>query len=475
MTKGNAIVNSLKTGWAWLVVGVVLGTLIPATRILQFLPTGGSVPGEQADAPAEDDHDDIVALSDTARWNLGLRTGRVKVKPFTRTIDIPGTVRERPGLSNLAVSSRVHAVVTHILARPGQAVRVGQPLFRMRLTGDELATAQSSLLDTVQQTARVESQIKLLENAARAGGVAANRLRDLKFDYERLQLSLRNRRQELVVRGLTEKQVDDIVSSKSFLREVTVGMHEMVDYAADAAQTEVSSQPSFDDGLNFTVEELQVHPGMAVEPGQELCQVAYHTSLYFEGQAFEKDLELLRTVTQDDKAVAVAFGTERRQTIEPNLQVIHIDNHIDTESQTFRFYVPIRNQVLGDTGTGDVIFRSWRFKPGQRGHVQIPAETISGHFTLPREAVVIEGPYAFVFREIKHDHSDEAADGHDHADEREFEPVAVQVLFKSQETAVVSSGQKLKVGERIAMNRAYDLQLALKSGEGSAHSHDHEH
>ena len=108
-------------------------------------------------------------------------------------------------------------------------------------------------------------------------------------------------------------------------------------------------------------------------------------------------------------------------------------------------------------------------------HVKIPAETISGHFTLPREAVVIEGPDAFAFREAKHDHSDESADGHNHANGKEFEPVAVHVLFKSEQTVVVSSGQELKAGDRVAMNRAYDLQLALKSGEGSAHTHDHEH
>lgn len=470
--------TSRKTGWIWLLVGVIVGAIIPASGLQQLIGSfSGTTDGNPVDATASeqhDDHENVIALSDTARWNLGLRTGRVKVKPFTQTIELPGVVRERPGLSDLAVSSRVHGVVTHILAQPGQAIRVGQPLFRMRLTGDQLATAQSSLLDIVQQITTVEAQIELVESAAKSGGVPANRLRSLKYDLDRLELNKRNRKQELMVRGLTKTQVDDIVATKSFLREITVGMHDMVKYVADTVLPEPDE--SFEDGLNFTVEELQVHLGMAVKPGDELAHVAYHTSLYFEGQAFEKDVDLLRTITRDKRAVSVAFGTEVKRNIEPDLQVVHIDNHVNPETQTIRFYIPIRNQVLGDTRTGDTTFRSWRFKPGQRGHVLIPMQTINDNFALPREAIVIEGPDAFVFREVKHDHSSHSdKGGHDHHGGKEFETVPVQVLLKTEQTAVISAGQALKAGDRIAMNRAYDLQLAMKSSDAPAHSHDHPH
>ena len=489
------VIQSLKAGWIWLLLGAMAGAFIPANGIrsvLMDLPGLASKAAEPQPAPdddAHDDHHDHVPLSDIAQRNLGLRTGRVKAALYTRTIQIPGTVRERPALSDLAISSRVQGVVTRIYTTPGQAVRIGKPLFRIRLTGDELAGAQADLLDSLQRIELTDREINRLQGASRSGGVAANKLIKLKADRDMYTLQKKNREQSLMIRGLTAAQVAEISTSKQFIQFVEVGMPAAVQEAAPGTSNE-----SFADGLNFTIEDLHVHPGKAVNAGDELCDVAYHTNLYFEGQAFEKDVEAIRAIAQDGRLVEIEFaegaagtGTKGHSHSRlEGLKVLYIDNHVDPETQTFRFYMSIENEVLGDVRDGDVVFRSWRFKPGQRGHVLLPVEQMEGHFPLPREAVLIEGPDAFVFRELDDDAHAHGPDGahdddthnHEHdAHMREFEPVPVEIVFQNENVVVVASGGDLKPGQKIAMNRAYDLQLALKSGDGSSghahHGHAH--
>lgn len=472
------VIQSLKAGWIWLLVGAMAGAFIPANGlrgVLSDLPglaaaTSGDVAEEDEHA---DDHEDIVTLSDVARRNLGLRTGKVTPATYTRTIRVPGTVRERPALSDLAIPSPVAGVVTNIYASPGAAVRIGQRLFRIRLTGDELAMAQSELLDSLQQIATTEREIARLDSVSKSGGIAANKLLALKYDRDKFVLQKQNREQELMIRGLSEEQVARIAATKKFIQFVDVTMPESLEEAAPRATDE-----SFADGLSFTIEDLRVHPGKAVKAGDELCDVAYHTNLYFEGQAFEKDVEIIRAIAQDGRQVDIEFAVQGKHSHLSGLKVLYIDNHVDPKTQTFRFYMAIENEVLGDVREGETVFRSWRFKPGQRGHVLLPVEQLSDHFPLPREAVLIEGPDAFVFREVPegaHDHGPD--DGHDHdVHMKEFEAVPVHLVFRDTSIAVVAPGGLIKAGDKIAMNRAYDLQLAMKSGDGSAdahHGHDH--
>lgn len=479
--RGKAVIESLKAGWIWLFVGAIAGAFIPADglrRVIADLPGLAAASTSEADAEdaADDEHEDHVLITEFAARNLKLRTGRVQSAPFTRQIRIPGTVRERTALSDLAVSSRVQGVVSEVYTQPGQAVRLGQPLFRIELTGEELARAQSSLLDAIQRTDTAAKELKRLQTAADVGGVPANKLQQLKYDQQRFELEQENRRQELLIRGLTEEQVAEIVDSGKLIREVVVRMPAELEDTAPTSPRD--GEVSFDDGLGFTIEDLHVHPGKAVRPTDRLCDVAYHTNLYFEGQAFEKDVDLIRAITQDDRRVGIEFGTEQEPTHVANLRIIYIDNHVDPETQTFRFYIPIHNEVMGDVRDGDVVFRSWRFKPGQRGHVTVPVEQLTGHFPLPREAVFIDGPDAFVFRRLPDDHvhsEEENADhDHDHSRDKEYEAVPVHVIFTDERTTVVAANDELQAGDRIAINRAHDLYLAMKSGDG-AHAHVHPH
>ena len=68
----------------------------------------------------------------------------VELKPFERTMSVPGMVVERPGWSVVEVTAPMTGVVTRIYPIQGEAVRPGQPLFEVRLTHEDCCKRRRS-------------------------------------------------------------------------------------------------------------------------------------------------------------------------------------------------------------------------------------------------------------------------------------------------------------------------------------------
>jgi hypothetical protein len=80
---------------------------------------------------------------------------------------------------------------------------------------------------------------------------------------------------------------------------------------------------------------------------------------------------------------------------------------------------------------------------------------------------------------LTHDEAYDLADEHAgeaHRESIELERVPVAVLHRSNAAVVLQGDGALREGDVVALNRAYELNLALKrqAGEGG-HAHDHEH
>ena len=93
---------------------------------------------ESADPHAGHDHGapvDAIVLSKEAKQNLGLLLGTITKGEYWQKLPMPGEVVEIPGRSDLVLTSRVAGVIDEVFALPGQAVRPGDPLFTIRITG----------------------------------------------------------------------------------------------------------------------------------------------------------------------------------------------------------------------------------------------------------------------------------------------------------------------------------------------------
>jgi membrane fusion protein, heavy metal efflux system len=490
-----------------LIGGLLVGLLLPVISLqlgmtswfLATLPDRGIrhllLDDHDADPDHEDEYDHID-VSRLARESLGLRRAMVTPESYTAWVHVPAAVVERPGVSDLHVVTRFEGIVEEILAVPGQAVREGDPLFRVRLTGDSLAAAQASLLDAVQQVTILDQEIERLRSAVQQGGLAGRSLLELEYERKRLLARKGTKRQELMIRGLEEEQIRQITDTEEMVRSVTIHLPDGL-----ACQLEPGSDRA-EDAWPFTIEALEVTPGSHVQPGDPLCNLAYHARLFLEGYAFERDIEMIAGVIENHYPVLAELGEAASPLRLEDLRIIHLDNHVDTGSQTYRFYVELQNEALQDSVRDDGRrYRTWRYKPGQRGHIGLPAKTFTGVFVLPSAAVVMDGLEHIVFRRqptmipdsSKHpsddvDHSRHQRVGSDRQTEsmpgeildidaedvEEYVPVPVRVLHRDRLAVVVSADDMLQTGDVIAMNSAYQLLMAMKSS-GLGHDHHHDH
>ncbi len=438
-----------------------------------------------------DDHADVVQLSKKAYKSLGIKLQQIALTDYYRNWRIPAQVIEKLGHSDHALSAPVTGIVSRVHVFPGQAVRTGDPLFDLQVNDEPLTTAQVSLLETVARLETLAAEIKRLGPLVEMGTVIGRKKLELLYERKELETKRDSRIQELSLRGLNREQVMRIVNDRQLVRELTVSMptqladNEVPSAAAPqssdaAAQRQPLTRESIGDGWDYTVERLRVFPGKTVRRGDDLCHLAFHTTLFIAGYAFENEVDRLTAHSKNGLPVVAEFGSRENLLVRDNLRILLIDNQVDESTQTFSFYVPIRNEVLSDTKDelGN-IYRSWRFKPGQRAHVVVPIEQLKNKITLPLSAIAQLETEAVVFRVV--DKKRQAAHGHSHANTYiEFEPISVQILHQDAKSAAIATSGSLRVNDWVANTNAYQLYLALQlqSGQGGGghdHGHDHPH
>ena len=482
-----------------LVIGVGIGLvvktdgLVAAVRdaLAQAKPASGDAHGhDHGSGEASNEHPDHVDLTDEAQKTLGVQLGKASLGTYTRHLHLPATVAEKPGHSARTIATRVQGIIERVYCSPGELVRPGDRLFDIKLAGDAFVTAQANLLETMQQIETTKRELERVSELAQQGTVSGKQKIQLEYELKKLDSQRSLRQQELVVRGLTAEQVVSVVKTGKLLDELTIFVpkrevptntkkSDIVPTSANHLNITDGDADGRDDF--FTVESIDVHPGKSIAPGDALAHLAWHDRLYVEGHAFERDLTAIANVIETKLPVSVEFGSHGDPLLMEGLRIRYLDNHVDAEAGTFRFYIEFQNQILQDSrDEAGLVYRSWRFKPGQRVHVRVPIDEISGHFVLPLAAVVQEGVNAYIFRVAAHDHSKDGGHGHDHDHGHdhsglEMNQVPVSIVTQDTKQVVVASGGDLKVGDRIAMNAAYQLRLALRSGSGGGHAHGHEH
>lgn len=389
-------------------------------------------------------HDEASAikLSKQARGNIGLRTAKVELKPFERTITVPGIVVERPGWSRLNVTTPMTGVVTRVYPVQGEAVKPGQPLFDVRLTHEDLLQAQSDFLRTVEELDVIRREVSRLEKVTAEGAIAGKTLLERQYEQQKQEAHLRAQQQALLLHGLSQEQVTNIASTRKLVQSLTV----------QAPLPHNGSLPNPSDHL-LQVRELNAAQGKYVSAGETLCTLVDYAELYAEGQAFEQDVRTINRMAAQGWGVSVVLGSKADGGEEalPGLKILYLDDNVDVQSRAFHFYVPIPNQLLRDDKKPDGRrFVYWQFKPGQRIQIRVPVERWDNRIVLPVEAIAQDGAEAYVFE----------ANG-DHLDRR-----AVRIEYRDQDWVVIANDGALKLGTNVAISAAHQMQLALKAKAG---------
>lgn len=331
-----------------------------------------------------------VNLSPQAQKNLKLTSKPLQPVTYWRTIQIPGTVVDRPGISDRGVVAPVTAVVTAIHHFAGETVASGDALFTLRLVGESFQASQTELFKATKENEIVQEQLERLGPLAQSGAVPASRLIDLRNQQRRLAVTIQAHRQDLQIRGLTLEQIDAVVNG-TLVWELTV--------VVPAGWNNRREHPATD-GTVFELQQVHVEIGQHVQTGERLATLSQHESLFIEGRAFRRELPLLQRAAEEGWSIQVELleSTENDWPSPiPPVKIHHISNALNDDHRTISFYLPLHNQSRTYERDGERLFL-WRFRPGQRVQLHVQVEKLENVFVLPAAAVVREGPESYVFR-----------------------------------------------------------------------------
>ncbi len=397
----------------------------------------------QEPTPYDHAHDEAAAvkLSSAARKNIGLRLATVELKPFERSMTVPGIIVERPGWSVLEVTSPMTGVITRTYPIQGEAVAPGQRMFEVRLTHEDLLQLQTEFLRTVEELDVIDREVRRLEKVAAEGVIAGKTLLERKYEQQKQQAALRAQRQALLLHGLSAEQVDGIVATRTLLQSLTIY----------APRRDASSSSKETSGP-LQVQQLKVSQGKHVSAGDTLCTLVDCKQLYIEGMAFEQDVPAINRAAADGYNVSAILGSKSggNEEIVSDLRILYLDDKVERESRALHFYVTLPNRMLREEKRDGRRFIYWQFRPGQRLQLRIPVEQWTDRIVLPVEAVAQDGAEYYVFEENQ---------GH-------FDRRPVHVEYRDQESVVIANDGSLRLGGTVAASAAHQMQLALKNKAG---------
>ena len=400
-----------------------------------------------------------VKLSPQAQKNLGLVSKPLRSKNYWKTIDVPGIIVDRPGISDRGVVAPVTAVVTAIHHYAGDTVESGQPLFTLRLVGESFQTSQREFFKAVKDREMAQEQLERLGPVAQSGGVPGRALIELRNEIRRHEISIHAYRQDLQIRGLTSEQLD-LITEGTFVSEVVVRVPEPQNETAESLSPGVSSHSSPSPPV-FEIQEVDVELGHQVQAGQRLCTLSNHQSLFIEGRGFRQDLPLLQKAAESSLPIQIELSEEAQShwnSSIPPVVIHHISNTLDEKNRTISFFLALENQFRTYERDGQTLFL-WRFRPGQRVRLRINVEQLQNVFVLPAAAVVKEGPESYIFR-----HNGDL-----------FDRKPVHVLHQTQDEVVIANDGSVPPGIYVAQSGAVQINRVLKSQSGSAPTGVHVH
>lgn len=409
---------------------------------------------EEAQAPPPD-APKMLELSAAARRNLLLVSKPALSQTYWRTIQVPGVIVDQPGLSDRGVTAPAVGIVARVHAFPGDTVKAGDRLFTLRLSSEYLQNSQSELFKTTREMQLAQAQYDRLLPSVKSGALPDVKLIEVDNQLRRMTAAVQAYRQDLLTRGLTTAQIDNVAAGK-FVSEIeVVAPPPQADDKQLVSIQQASLTPAAGSDIPvYEVQDLKAELGQQVQAGQLLCTLANHQALYIEGHSFQREAPFLEKAARNGWPVRVRFGEDHKSDwlpLKETFTIRHLANALDPGSRTFDFYVPLANQSRAYEKNGRT-FLVWRFRPGQHVHLQVPVEEFKDVIALPAAAVVREGPEAYAFVQ----------------NGDLFERHSVHVLYEDRVHVVLANDGSVTPGAYLAQGAAASLNRVLKAQNSSS-------
>lgn len=402
-----------------------------------------------------------VVLSPEARRNLGLEILPLEATSYWKVIEIPGVVVDRPGVSDRGVTAPIAGTITKVHAFPGTTVAPDAPLFTVRLVSDPVHKSQLELFKAMKEIDIARRQLKRLEDLAQSGALAQTRIFEIENQLDRMQATVEAYRQDLVARGLSQQSIDAAATGQ-FVTEIIVrAPAEPVEPVA-ARGGMLAGEPPQADTLPFAFEvhSLDIELGQHVEAGMVLMHLADHRQLLLEGRGFKDDMPLVQEAARQELGVEIDADEADRASwpaFHERIPIDHISNTVDPVTRTFSFFLPLENQWRTYRHNAETRVL-WRFRPGSRLRLRVAVDRLDDVFVLPREAVLREGPQAFLFCQSNRYAFRTAS--------IPFVRKEVRIVHEDRLHVVLAGNNGLAAGGRVASNSAAAIERIRKSQRG---------
>lgn len=418
-----------------------------------LLGTTGEQEGTEGETNLPVEEPKVLKLSATARANLGINTDSVRFEPYWKSIQIPGIIEDRPGVTDRAITVPIAGVVSQIRAFEGDIIQPGDKLFNIKLVSEYLQKTQSELFRAIREVEIFNQEIKRIQGLIDTGVLAGKRKIELEQQISRQNALIEAYRQELVARGFSKIEIGQVEIGQ-FLTSIDIfapGIRSENQNVVRRVEFTKKSAPKVGDFLE--IQKLKVELGQQVDAGQALAVLANHQSLYIKGHAFRKEATLIARAAEQNWSVKVKFTEDHIKqwpALIQKFQIRHLSNTSDPDSRTLDFFIPLTNQARLYQKE-DQNFVVWRFRPGQRVNISVPLEKIDDVLILPSPAVVFEGPEAFVFQQ----------------NGDLFNRIPVRVVHQDRYDIVIANDGSVSAGVYLAQNAAASLNRVLKAQAAS--------
>lgn len=355
-------------------------------------------------------HSKLVKLSQESLKLINIQTETISLQAMTGFITIPATIVHNQD-NEAQVGSLVQGRVQKVFVKIGDYVKAGQVL--MTVEGLDIGTIKAGFLkakanlDFTKST--YERQKKLFEE--KIGSQKS--LLESQAEYEKAAAEFKAEDKRIHSIGLSD---EDMLNGKSH-------------------DEHTSGTLPIKSPISGIVVERNIVVGQLIETNTNAFKVVNTSSVWIDGQVFEKDLNKF---TQKTSAIFTS-------TVFPNEKftgnVIYIGQSIDEKSRTLL----VRTEFSNNKN---------KLKPQMFGELKIPVGDNTQALLIPEEALIKEGDKYFVF--IKES-------------DTTFEQRFVSIGLTTNNRIEIIGG--LREGEIVVSKGAFYLISEMKKEELEGHEH----
>ncbi len=326
-----------------LLAGLILAAPAVAHEGHAALPSKGvTVAGER------------LYLSPGAVKSINLQTAKVALQDVSQWIRANASIELAPK-QRAKISTLVAGRVDEINVKPGESVRVGQPI--VRLHSPELEAVQLEFVQASEAHSLAERLLKAREDLVKTGATPAKLIIESQTEHQQSHARLEIALQKLTALGISKQRIDSLAETKKL------------------DPTIILTSP-----IEGTVAHVDMELGQNVETNEHLAEVVNLAEVYAVAQVLESDASLVRP----GMPITVTFASRPADQIEGVIESVGVS--MDAAKRV----LPVRIRLDNKEG--------W-LRPGMFGRVAIKIAEMENAVVAPRTAIVRRGGRPFVLME----------------------------------------------------------------------------